>query len=146
MNGWQGCGGRSDTGGEGRVNHPILLDTTMVRMDNQARIIELLREVHLIVFKEMERLNLRIVELENQNRYHADRASSASTATPGPRPPKLSEMMNERQVAEHINMSLGALRRWRLFRTGPKFVKIGRAVRYKRTDVEAWLDSRPGSY
>jgi hypothetical protein len=35
---------------------------------NQSRIIELLREVHLIAFKEMERLNLRIVELENQNR------------------------------------------------------------------------------
>jgi hypothetical protein len=37
-------------------------------MDNQARIIELLREVYLIVFKEIERVKLRIVELENQNR------------------------------------------------------------------------------
>ena len=43
--------------------------TVMPYMDNnQARIIELLREVHLIAFKEIERLNLRIAELESQNR------------------------------------------------------------------------------
>jgi hypothetical protein len=30
----------------------------------QTKIIELLREVHLIAFKEIERLNMRIVELE----------------------------------------------------------------------------------
>jgi len=33
---------------------------------NQAKIIELLREVHLIAFKEIERLNLRIAELESR--------------------------------------------------------------------------------
>ena len=31
--------------------------------NNQTKIIELLREVHLIAFKEIERLNLRIAEL-----------------------------------------------------------------------------------
>jgi hypothetical protein len=36
--------------------------------NNQARIVGLLREVHLIAFNEIERLNLRIIELENQNR------------------------------------------------------------------------------
>ena len=35
---------------------------------NQTRIIELLREVHLIAIKEIERLNLRIAELESQDR------------------------------------------------------------------------------
>jgi hypothetical protein len=34
---------------------------------NQARITELLREVHLMAFKEMERLNLRIKDLEDHN-------------------------------------------------------------------------------
>jgi hypothetical protein len=33
---------------------------------NQARIIELRREIHLIAFKEIERLNLRIAELESR--------------------------------------------------------------------------------
>jgi len=53
-------------------------------------------------------------------------------------------MMNEQQVADHLNMSVGVLRKWRLFRNGPKFLKIGRAVRYRRRDVEAWLDSCQG--
>jgi hypothetical protein len=39
---------------------------------NQIRVIKLLREVHLIAFKEIERLNLPIIELENQNRQPID--------------------------------------------------------------------------
>jgi hypothetical protein len=34
----------------------------------QTRIIELLREVHLLAIREVERLNIRIVELESQHR------------------------------------------------------------------------------
>jgi hypothetical protein len=37
----------------------------------QTKIIELLREVHLLALKEIERLNLRIAELENENRQQA---------------------------------------------------------------------------
>jgi hypothetical protein len=43
----------------------------LVMENNQSKIIDLLREVHLIAFKEMERLNLRIAELESQNRQHS---------------------------------------------------------------------------
>jgi len=46
-------------------------------------------------------------------------------------------------VADYLNMSLGSLRKWRLFRKEPKLVKLGRAIRYRRTDVEAWLNSCP---
>jgi hypothetical protein len=54
---------RSPTGIPGdNDGHNACLDLT------QTKIIELLREVHLIAFKEIERLNMRIVELENQNR------------------------------------------------------------------------------
>jgi hypothetical protein len=44
----------------------------------QTRIIELLREVHLLAIKEIERLNLRITELENDHRQRI--------RTPIPRP------------------------------------------------------------
>jgi hypothetical protein len=40
---------------------------------NQARVIELLREVHLITFNEIERLNMRIAELEGQRRQPIER-------------------------------------------------------------------------
>jgi|SRR5579864_5175515 len=116
---------------------------------DQARIIELLREVHLIVFKEMERLNLRIIELENQNRPQIEKPIVKPTANnpPAVNPaslPKQSEMLNEMQVAAYLNISVATVRRWRLFRKGPRFVKIGSAVRYKHGDVEMWLDSCSG--
>jgi predicted DNA-binding transcriptional regulator AlpA len=112
--------------------------------NNQARIIELLREVHLIAFKEIERLNMRIVELENQHPQPVEKPIVKPAANPAP--PSLTkptEMLNERQVAEYLNMSVASVRRWRLFRKGPKFVKIGSAVRYKHGDVETWLNSCP---
>jgi len=117
--------------------------------NNQSKIIELLREVHLIAFKEMERLNLRIVELENQNqpveRPSAKPKPKIEPAVARPHSPSnRPEMLNDVQVAEYLNMSVGTLRRWRLFRKGPKFLKVGSAVRYKRGDVEAWMDSLPG--
>ena len=116
---------------------------------NQARVIELLREVHLIAFKEIERLNLRIAEYESQGRLPIER-EIIRPAIRNPPPvnppslPKLPEMLNDHQVAEYLNMSVASVRRWRTFRKGPKFLKIGSAVRYKREDVDTWLSSRPG--
>ena len=53
------------------------------------------------------------------------------------------ELLNEHDVARITGMSVASVRRWRLFRKGPKYVKIGAAVRYKPEAVSAWLDSRP---
>jgi predicted DNA-binding transcriptional regulator AlpA len=120
----------------------------------QAKIIELLREVHLLALKEIERLNMRVAELENEHRHHAapEIARPVEKRLPGVNPapirpqlqPEPSEMMNEHEVAAFLKMSVGSVRRWRLFRTGPKFVKIGSAVRYRRDDLDAWLRSCPG--
>jgi predicted DNA-binding transcriptional regulator AlpA len=117
---------------------------------NQTKIIELLREVHLIAFKEIERLNMRIVELENQNRHAAERPlpKPAAKESPAVHPapitvplPDAPELLNEHQVAKSLQLSVASVRRWRLFRTGPKYLKIGAAVRYRREDVETWLSS-----
>ncbi len=117
----------------------------------QTKIIELLREVHLIAFKEIERLNMRIVELENQHRQAAEKpipkpaANESRPITPapinGPSLPDAPELLNEHQVAKFLQLSVASVRRWRLFRTGPKYLKIGAAVRYRREDVEDWLSS-----
>jgi hypothetical protein len=42
-------------------------------------------------------------------------------------------------VAEHLGVPLRTLGQWRYLGTGPKFLKIGRHVRYRWRDVEAWL-------
>lgn len=52
-------------------------------------------------------------------------------------------LMNEHDVARLTGLSVASVRRWRLRRVGPRYVKIGAAVRYRRSDIEAWLSSRP---
>jgi predicted DNA-binding transcriptional regulator AlpA len=55
----------------------------------------------------------------------------------------LTELMDEKAVSRIVGMSLASIRRWRLLRQGPKYLKIGSAVRYRAEDIEAWLSSRP---
>jgi excisionase family DNA binding protein len=52
-------------------------------------------------------------------------------------------LMTEQDVSKRLNVSLGSLRRWRLTKRGPAFVKIGSLVRYSLEDLEAWLASLP---
>ena len=55
----------------------------------------------------------------------------------------LETLLNEHDVARITSLSVASVRRWRLLRLGPKYIKIGAAVRYKREDVAAWLETRP---
>jgi len=52
-------------------------------------------------------------------------------------------LFDETQVGEGLGVSVGTLRNWRCSRlAGPAFVKVGRLVRYRQADVDAWLASR----
>ena len=51
--------------------------------------------------------------------------------------------LNEHDVARITGLSVASVRRWRLLRQGPKYIKIGAAVRYRPEDVAAWLETRP---
>ncbi len=55
----------------------------------------------------------------------------------------LEKLLNEHDVARITGLSVASVRRWRLFRQGPKYLKIGAAVRYKPEDISTWLESRP---
>ncbi len=52
-------------------------------------------------------------------------------------------LLNEYDVARITGLSVASVRRWRLLRQGPKYLKIGSAVRYRHQDITSWLDSRP---
>jgi len=52
-------------------------------------------------------------------------------------------LWNERDVARISGLSVATIRRRRLLRQPPKFIKLGAAVKYKPTDVAAWIDSQP---
>lgn len=53
------------------------------------------------------------------------------------------ELLNETEVAKKLRVSLACLRRWRLEKRGPRFVKIGQLVRYRPEELELWIQSLP---
>lgn len=57
--------------------------------------------------------------------------------------PQLPTLLNEFDVARVTGLSVASVRRWRLFKQGPRYLKIGAAVRYRAEDVQAWLETRP---
>ncbi len=52
-------------------------------------------------------------------------------------------LMTENEVSKRLNLSVASLRRWRLTKRGPAFLKVGALVRYQPEDLEAWLASLP---
>ncbi len=53
-------------------------------------------------------------------------------------------LLKVREVAEYLGIPVQTLYDWRCLRhRGPKAVKVGRHLRYRRPeDVEAWLDDQ----
>ena len=49
-------------------------------------------------------------------------------------------LLTDIQAAERLNVSVMTLRKWRLFRRGPNFLKLGSRVRYRPEDIDAYLD------
>lgn len=43
------------------------------------------------------------------------------------------------QAAELLGLSERTLENWRWQRKGPSYVKLGRSIRYRKTDVENWI-------
>lgn len=50
-------------------------------------------------------------------------------------------LLTEVQAADVLNMSVRTLQAWRLKGTGPSFVRAGRAIRYRRRDLESWMEA-----
>ena len=45
----------------------------------------------------------------------------------------------ETEAAQHLGLSIATLRAWRHRGRGPRFVRFGRAVRYLRLDLDAFI-------
>ena len=52
-----------------------------------------------------------------------------------------SPYLTDVQVAKHLNISTGTVRRWRLFKEGPPYSKIGNSVRYHYNDIAEFVRS-----
>jgi excisionase family DNA binding protein len=54
---------------------------------------------------------------------------------------KTDEWVNIQQLAEELEIAARTIYNWRVLGKGPKGYKIGSAVRFRRSDVDAWLDT-----
>lgn len=48
-------------------------------------------------------------------------------------------LVTEKQVAKQLGLKVCTLRRWRWAGEGPRFLKLGGAVRYDPLDIEAYI-------
>jgi len=53
-----------------------------------------------------------------------------------------SELMTSEEVAEYLRVPVPTLYQWRHKGAGPKAARVGRWLRYKRDDVDRWLDQQ----
>ncbi len=51
------------------------------------------------------------------------------------------DMLTTAEAARHLGLAFSTLNKWRVYGTGPAFIKLGRAVRYRRSDLEAYTAS-----
>ena len=50
-------------------------------------------------------------------------------------------LLREQDAADLLSLSVRTLQSWRIRMAGPPFVQVGRAVRYRRRDLIAWIDA-----
>ena len=54
----------------------------------------------------------------------------------------LEQLYNEKETAKLLSMSVKTLQRYRYTGGGPIYVKLGKSVRYKESDIEKYVSER----
>ncbi len=52
------------------------------------------------------------------------------------------QFLNRQQAAEFLNLKKCTLEKWAICGGGPSFCKFGRAVRYRISDLEAYVEKQ----
>lgn len=63
-------------------------------------------------------------------------------STPPPTPHANDELLTLPEVADLVRVPVATLRYWRHLGSGPQSFRIGRTVRYWRSDVYQWLEKQ----
>ncbi len=53
----------------------------------------------------------------------------------------MTPLLNEKEAAGRLGMTVAALRRWRLERRGPTFIRVGSRIRYREEDLESYVEN-----
>jgi len=82
--------------------------------------------------------------METETSVSNDTAPVTTAKRLRPRTPQVttSPTFVEKDAARYINLSVAWLRVQRRDGGGPAFLRIGRAIRYRVQDLDAWLASR----
>lgn len=52
------------------------------------------------------------------------------------------EILNTREAAAYVRLGKPTMERFRISGSGPVFVKLGGAVRYRKADLDNWIEAR----
>ena len=50
------------------------------------------------------------------------------------------------EAAEYLGLAQSTLNKWRCIGGGPKYLKMGKAVRYRMIDIQKWLKDNQRSH
>jgi len=67
------------------------------------------------------------------------------TTTPNahePRPQPVDEFLTITELADYLKVPEKTVRSWRQDHTGPRGVRLGKHVRFRRVDVDDWIAAR----
>ena len=51
------------------------------------------------------------------------------------------KLMTTSEASDYVRVKPGTLEGWRVYGKGPKFLKVGRLVRYRLKDLEMFLET-----
>jgi predicted DNA-binding transcriptional regulator AlpA len=54
----------------------------------------------------------------------------------------MDQLLDTKAAAALLSLSQSSLEKMRVYGNGPNFLKLGRAVRYRESDLQAWVSSR----
>lgn len=66
---------------------------------------------------------------------------SPGASVGAPPEPRLTMLLTEDEVAALLQVTVKALQGWRYRGGGPRFVKVGRCVRYRREDLQGFVQA-----
>lgn len=55
-------------------------------------------------------------------------------------PQTQSRLVNTKKAAEYLSLEIGTLENWRYQHKGPRFIHVGRLVRYDLSDLDAFVE------
>ena len=54
-------------------------------------------------------------------------------------------LITEAAAADYLGISIRTIQAWRMRGGGPIFVKLGKSVRYRPSDIQAWIEAHLAS-